>query len=106
MCCSPTERSLIVRTFLPPRYCCPVNRLPAARLLHPRSGLERSDFVLWPFCDPRNPSNVRNAPKPTALTGLKNSTTSNAGDWLWLEIPLIENLKTLIFLLHLTRSSL
>ena len=25
--------------------------LPASRLLLPRSGLERSDFVLWPFCD-------------------------------------------------------
>src|SRR5215471_5139558 len=25
-----------------------LNRLPASRLLLPRSGLERSDFVLWP----------------------------------------------------------
>ena len=33
---------------LPPRYRCPLDRLPASRLLPPRSGLERSDFVLWP----------------------------------------------------------
>jgi hypothetical protein len=39
---------LIVLT-LPPRYRCPLNRLPASRLLLPRSGLERSDFVLWPI---------------------------------------------------------
>src|ERR1700739_341991 len=50
MCCSPTLRWLIVLT-LPPRYRCPLNRLPASRLLLPRSGLERSDFVLWPECE-------------------------------------------------------
>jgi hypothetical protein len=33
---------------LPPHYRCPLDRLPASRLLPPRSGLERSDFVLWP----------------------------------------------------------
>jgi hypothetical protein len=32
---------------LPPRHRCPLDRLPASRLLLPRSGLERSDFVLW-----------------------------------------------------------
>src|SRR5450755_391291 len=46
MRCTPTVRLLIVLTLLP-RYCCPLNRL-APRLLLPRSGLERSDFVLWP----------------------------------------------------------
>jgi hypothetical protein len=46
MCCTPTLRWLIVLT-LPPRYRCPLNRLPASRLLLPRSGLERSDFVPW-----------------------------------------------------------
>src|SRR6201987_5371946 len=30
-------------------YYYPLNRLPASRLLLPRSGLERSDFVPWPF---------------------------------------------------------
>jgi len=30
-------------------YHYPLNGLPASRLLLPRSGLERSDFVLWPF---------------------------------------------------------
>jgi len=49
---------------LPPRYRCPLDRLPASRLLPPRSGLERSDFVPWPegevltcvsnVCSPRN----------------------------------------------------
>src|SRR5580700_6243435 len=47
MRCTPTIHELIVLT-LPPRYRCPLNRLPASRLLLPRSGLERSDFVLWP----------------------------------------------------------
>jgi hypothetical protein len=32
---------------LPPRHRCPLDRLPASRLLLPRSGLERSDFVHW-----------------------------------------------------------
>src|SRR5215472_3720295 len=45
MCCTPTLRWLIVLT-LPPRYRCPLNWLPASRLLLPRSGLEPSDFVL------------------------------------------------------------
>jgi hypothetical protein len=52
MCCTSTLRWLIVLT-LPPRYRCPLNRLPASRLLLPRSGQERSDFVPWPiasFC--------------------------------------------------------
>src|SRR6516162_3009433 len=30
------------------RYHYSLNRLPASRLLLPRSGLERSDFVQWP----------------------------------------------------------
>src|ERR1700751_2840347 len=30
-------------------YYYPLNRLPASRLLLPRSGPERSDFVLWPI---------------------------------------------------------
>jgi hypothetical protein len=30
-------------------YYYPLNRLPASRRLLPRSGLERSDFVLWPI---------------------------------------------------------
>jgi hypothetical protein len=36
------------------RYRCPLNRLPASRLLLPHSGLERSDFVLWPDCEVRS----------------------------------------------------
>jgi hypothetical protein len=46
MCCTPTVRLVIVWT-LPPRYRCPLNRLPAPRFSLPRSGLERSDFVQW-----------------------------------------------------------
>ena len=34
-----------------PGYRCPLNRLPVSRLLLPRSGLERSDFVPWHFSD-------------------------------------------------------
>src|SRR4249920_1806454 len=44
--CTPTIHELIVST-LPPRHRCPLDRLPASRLLLPRSGLERSDFVPW-----------------------------------------------------------
>jgi hypothetical protein len=43
MRCTPIIRELIVAT----RYRCPLHRLPASRLLLPRSGLERSDFVPW-----------------------------------------------------------
>ena len=32
-------------------YRCPLHRLRVPRLLLPRSGLERSDFVLWHFLD-------------------------------------------------------
>src|SRR5580704_8119119 len=43
--CTPTIHELVVST-LPPRHRCPLDRLPASRLLLQRSGLERSDFVL------------------------------------------------------------
>jgi hypothetical protein len=43
---------------LPPRYRCPLNRLPASRLLLPRSGLERSDFVRWPKREVRTGSGI------------------------------------------------
>jgi hypothetical protein len=48
MCCKSKLRWLIALTC-DPRYRCPLNRLPASRLLPPRSGLERSDFVHWPI---------------------------------------------------------
>jgi hypothetical protein len=38
----------ILRTGLSTRYWRPFGWLRASRLLPPRSGLERSDFVLWP----------------------------------------------------------
>src|SRR5580693_1498128 len=50
MRCTPTIHELIVLT-LPPRHRCPLTWLPASRLLLPRSGLERSDFVQWPISD-------------------------------------------------------
>ena len=43
MRCTPTIRELIAATPL----SLSSQRLPASRLLLPRSGLERSDFVLW-----------------------------------------------------------
>ena len=39
----------ILRTGLPTRYWGPLGWLRASRLLPPRSGLERSDFVRWPI---------------------------------------------------------
>ena len=39
--------TLIDRVDLATRYRCPLNRLPASRLLLPRSELERSDFVQY-----------------------------------------------------------
>ena len=50
MRCTPTIHDLIVLT-LPPRRRCPLDRMPASRLLLPRSGLERSDFVRWHEAD-------------------------------------------------------
>jgi hypothetical protein len=44
MRCTPTIRELIEAT---PLSLASLDRLPASRLLLPRSGLERSDFVLW-----------------------------------------------------------
>jgi hypothetical protein len=40
----------------PPRYRCLLGWLPASRLMPPRSGLERSDFVPWP-----GPADLRTA---------------------------------------------
>jgi hypothetical protein len=39
----------ILRTELSDAYWDPLDRLPVYRLLLPRSGLERSDFVRWLF---------------------------------------------------------
>jgi hypothetical protein len=39
---------LLIVLTLPLSYRCSLDRLQALRLLPPRSGLERSDFVLWP----------------------------------------------------------
>jgi hypothetical protein len=53
------RRELIVLTLLP-RYRRPLDQLPASRLLLPRSGLERSDFVPWHETDlPGPPDDVR-----------------------------------------------
>jgi hypothetical protein len=41
------DNTLLIVSTLPPRHRCPLDRLPASRLLLPRSGLERSDFVRW-----------------------------------------------------------
>src|SRR5258708_677743 len=50
----------ILRTELPTRYRAPLGWLQASRLLPPRSGLERSDFVHWPLSDlPRSRLHVR-----------------------------------------------
>ena len=48
MRCTPTIRELIEAT---PLSLASLDRLPASRLLLPRSGLERSDFVLWHKAD-------------------------------------------------------
>src|SRR5258705_2937006 len=40
--------ALVDRVDFATRYRCLLDRLPASRLLPPRSGLERSDFVQWP----------------------------------------------------------
>ena len=45
--CTPTM--LVDRVDLATRLSLSSQRLPASRLLLPRSGLERSDFVLWHF---------------------------------------------------------
>jgi hypothetical protein len=46
MRCTPNSALVDVLT-LPTLYRCPLHRLPDSRLLPPRSGLERSDFVRW-----------------------------------------------------------
>ena len=55
------DNTSILRTGALHCYHYTLNRLPASRLLLPRSGLERSDFVHWPVCDmPTDPANVWN----------------------------------------------
>jgi hypothetical protein len=46
---SEVDDTSILRTGLSTCYWRPLGRLLASRLRPPRSGLERSDFVLWPF---------------------------------------------------------
>src|SRR5260370_3373027 len=48
---SEVDDTSIVRTGALHCYHYPLSSLPASRLLLPRSGLERSDFVLWHFSD-------------------------------------------------------
>jgi hypothetical protein len=45
MCCTPTQRLLIVLTFIPLSWSS--RSATGLSALAPRSGLERSDFVLW-----------------------------------------------------------
>src|ERR1700757_3903186 len=45
------DNTSILRTGALHCYHYTLNRLPAPRLLLPRSGLERSDFVQWPVRD-------------------------------------------------------
>ncbi len=52
MRCTPTIRELIEAT---PLWLASLDRLPASRLLLPRSGLERSDFVRWHETDMNAP---------------------------------------------------
>src|ERR1700758_1578136 len=92
-------------------YYYPLNRLPASRLLLPRSGLERSDFVLWPFCDMWIGPNVCFAPRPAALgrdsefdnvqrTGPRNSPKRDS------QFVCQADLDVLSFLVRQTHSSL
>jgi len=46
---SEVDDTSILRTGLSTCYWHPLDWLPASRLLPPRSGLERSDFVPWPI---------------------------------------------------------
>jgi len=50
---SEVDDTSILRTGALHRYHYPLTWLPASRLLLPRSGLERSDFVHWHVCDMR-----------------------------------------------------
>jgi hypothetical protein len=56
---SEVDDTSILRTGLSIRYWRPLDRLPASRLLPPRSGLERSDFVLWPIASVRCDAAIR-----------------------------------------------
>src|SRR5580704_16180620 len=58
----------ILRAGLSTHYWGPLSWLRASRLLHPRSGLERSDFVPWPLAS--------KAPRPRtdAIGGLPDVT--------------------------------
>ena len=48
MRCTPNSALVDRVDFATPTIRCPLDRFPASRFLSPHSGLERSDFVLWP----------------------------------------------------------
>src|SRR5258705_13894004 len=52
---SEVDDTSILRTGALHCYHYPLSSLPASRLLLPRSGLERSDFVHWHFSDLSTP---------------------------------------------------
>src|SRR5207237_7510359 len=57
---SEVDDTSILRTGLSTCYWHPLDWLPASRLLPPRSGLERSDFVPWPLASlPEQADNFR-----------------------------------------------
>ena len=74
---SEVDDTSILKTGLPRRYACPLNWLPASHLLPPRSGLERSDFVLWHFC-----ANARRIKDTRFQTGTGSAKHANPnGRW-------------------------
>src|ERR1700704_4874495 len=73
--CTPNS-ALVDRVDFATRYRCLLDRLPASRLLPPRSGLERSDFVLWPQATEKD---VRSNVGYGLLSGLVLLTVSFVG---------------------------
>ena len=61
-------------------YYDPLNRLAASRLLLPLSGLERSDFVLWPDSDmAQRPARVRYRHQTGSFACAVRSATNSCG---------------------------
>src|SRR5262245_11714470 len=84
---SEVDNTSILRTGT--RYWGPLARLRASRLLLPRSGLERSDFVPWPFASNPGRSALRSlfGAERTCGRGRRN----DANDRCWGFLSSVEN---------------
>jgi len=71
----------VLRTSSPFDHRCPLDWLPTSRLLPPRSGLERSDLVLWHVRDmPTGTEYVRQGKTGSDRPAVKTALLTHGSD--------------------------